>query len=135
MSLLVVSSSVAFLLTDNKVSFAKAFIATTIAQILLYRLYVWINELWIEKILNERISEFSKQGCEVTCPCDRAIKHFIPITLDTDNSYKCMDCNKNVAVNVDVKTFIETAPINIEKTNAAFNVIYNQATDDNGTDI
>jgi hypothetical protein len=30
---------------------------------------------------------------------------------DTINDYKCLECDKNVSVNVDVKTFLVTEPL------------------------
>lgn len=85
-------------------------------------------ELFVEKLLNDRISEYSKQGVEVTCPCARAAKHFVPVQLNTDNSYKCLDCTKNIVVDVEVKTFLETTPMDLEKTSAALDVVYDQVT-------
>lgn len=73
-----------------------------------------------EKLTNERISEYSKQGMETTCPCYKNKKVFIPIRLDTDNSYKCIDCDKNVSVKVDVKTFLATEIIDLDQSEKAF---------------
>lgn len=124
----VISACAGLMWSDNLMGFARAFVVASIAQIIAYSIYKRIVILMAEKLKNERIKEFSKQGMEITCPCSRAIKTFIPIRLDVDNSYKCLDCSKYVAVNVDVKTFLSTEPINIDKSNAALDLVYNQIT-------
>jgi len=99
-----------------------------VTQIIIYRVYVQIVQLLAERMLNERIKEYSKQGVDTVCPCARAMKHFIPIQLNTDNFYKCQDCDKNIAVNVEVKTFLETVPLDLDKTDTAFGVVYDKVT-------
>lgn len=136
-TLVALSTASAFIFSSEQFSFWKAFVVSAVIQIVVYRIYVAIAVMFYDKLLNDRITEYSKQGTEVTCPCARAVKHFIPIQLNTDNSYKCLDCTKNIAVDVEVKTFLETVPMDLEKTNAAFNVVYDKVTTHptNGTDI
>jgi len=124
----VISACVGLMLTDNWFSFLRTFVVTSIIQVVIYSIYKQMVVLMAEKIKNDRIKEYSKQGIESTCPCSRAVRTFIPIRLDADNSYKCLDCAKYVAVNVDVKTFLSTEPINIDKSNAALDMVYNQIT-------
>ena len=31
------------------------------------------------------------------------------------NSYKCLTCSKNIAVSLEIKTFITTEPVNLEE--------------------
>lgn len=116
----VVSSTFSLLISNNFFSFTKYFVAITIIQILLYNLYKTYLKLHSEKIQNERIKEFSKQGLETTCPCYQNKKVFIPIRLDSDNSYKCLDCDKNVSVKLDVKTFLTTDVIDLDKSEKEF---------------
>lgn len=136
-TLTVLSTAASFMFSSERFSFWKAFVVSTVAQVILYKIYTTIVELFAEKLMNDRISEYSKQGTEVTCPCARAIKHFIPVQLNTNNSYKCLDCTKNIAVEVEVKTFLETVPMDLEKTSAAFDVVYDKVTTqpDNGSNI
>ena len=128
--LITLSSCVAFAFSDNVWSFARAFAITAIVQIVAYNIYRQIVVLLAEKLANDRISEYSKQGVEVTCPCSRAIKNLIPIQLNTDNSYKCLDCSRNVTVNVEVKTFLETQPVDLDKSTAAFDAVYTNVTEE-----
>jgi hypothetical protein len=136
-TLAVFSTTASLVFSSERFAFWKAFIVCTMVQIIAYQIYTKLVEIFAEKLMNDRIKEYSKQGTEVTCPCSRAIKHFVPIQLNTNNSYKCLDCTKNIAVEVDVKTYLETVPMDLEKTGAAFDVVYNKATDqtDNGTNI
>jgi len=64
-----------------------------------------------QAFLLAREAELSKQGAEVTCPCDRGIKCFVPITLNERNEYVCPGCKKDINVLVDLKTVLVTTPI------------------------
>lgn len=65
-------------------------------------------ELKNKKLENERIKEFSLQGLEVTCPCTLKKTEFIPIVLNTPNTYKCDFCQKNVSVYIVPETALIT---------------------------
>lgn len=60
---------------------------------------------------NERIKEFTLQGLEVECPCSKKLKDFVPIILNTQNKYKCKDCQKTISVYVTPSTALTTEPI------------------------
>lgn len=64
-----------------------------------------------KKLENERIKEFSLQGMEVTCPCALKKTEFVPIVLNTNNSYKCNTCQKNISVYVVPETALITETI------------------------
>jgi len=68
-------------------------------------------ELRNKKLENERIKEFSLQGLEVTCPCTLKKTEFIPIVLNTNNSYKCDHCQKNISVYISTETALMTETI------------------------
>ena len=97
----------------------KYFLAISLIQIIFYQIYLKILSLYIERIKLDKIKEYSKQGVEVSCPCYRENKVFIPIRLNGNNDYKCLECNKNVSENVDIKTFLATEPLDGEATDAA----------------
>lgn len=128
--LAVISTCIASLFANNIWTFLKAFTITTLLQVIAYNIYRQVVQLFAEKLMNDRISEFTKQGVELTCPCSRAVKNLIPIQLNADNSYKCLDCSKNVMVNVEVRTFLETQPLDLEKTSAALNTVYAAVTNE-----
>jgi hypothetical protein len=73
-----------------------------IIQFGLYYAYITALNAYVElknkKLENERIKEFSLQGLEVTCPCALKKTEFVPIILNTPNTYKCDFCQKNVSV-------------------------------------
>jgi len=64
-----------------------------------------------KKLENERIKEFSYQGVVVECPCHEKIRDIIPFRFNTENKYKCRECNKTVSVFADAYTAIATEPI------------------------
>lgn len=68
-------------------------------------------ELKNKKLENERIKEFSLQGLEVTCPCSLKKTEFVPIILNTNNTYKCDYCQKNVSVYIAAETALMTETI------------------------
>ena len=90
--LITLSTCAAFMFSSDAWGFARVFAIASIVQVVLYNIYRQVVVLFAEKLANDRISEYTKQGVEVTCPCSRAIKNLIPIQLNTDNSYKCLDC-------------------------------------------
>jgi hypothetical protein len=126
-----ISACVAASLADSLWSFVRWFFLTIAIQISCYNIYRQLVALMAKKITNDRIKEYTKQGVEVVCPCARAIKNLIPIQLNTDNSYKCLDCNKNVAVKIDVNTFLETQPVDLEQSAAALDQVYTTVTQQN----
>jgi hypothetical protein len=126
--LFALSAVIAATFSDSVWSFVRWFMLSAAAQIICYNVYRQIVLLIVKKIANDKLKEYSKQGVEVICPCARAVKNLIPIQLNTDNSYKCLDCNKNVTVKVDVQTFIETQPIDIDKSTAALDQVYTAVT-------
>lgn len=106
-----ISSGLAVAFSSSINSFFKLFFAFSVAQIIIYQLYVNIVKMYYENLNIQKLKEYSKQGVEVTCPCYRENKVYIPIRLDGINDYKCLECDKNVSVNVDVKTFLVTEPL------------------------
>jgi hypothetical protein len=77
--------------------------------------FLTILDAWIalkdKKLENERIKEFSLQGLEVTCPCSLKKTEFVPITLNTNNTYKCNHCQKNISVYIVPETALITEPL------------------------
>lgn len=64
-----------------------------------------------KKIELEKIKELSYQTIEVTCPCSKTAKQFIPIRVDRPNYYKCNKCERTVGVYINVETVLVTEPI------------------------
>jgi hypothetical protein len=70
--------------------------------------YISLNN---KKLENERIKEFTKQGLEVKCPCSKGVIDFVPITLNTNNRYKCKECQKIISVYITPSTALTTEPL------------------------
>ena len=108
-----------FLAKELKFSFFLGVGIGLSLQFLVYYIYSNSFTAYIllknKKLENERIKEFSYQGVEVTCPCYKKINAFVPIRLNTDNSYTCQECKKDVAIYIDVSTAVTTQPINNTK--------------------
>lgn len=68
-------------------------------------------ELKNKKLENERIKEFSYQGLEVECPCYKKNKEFVPVRLNSENKYKCNECNKSISILIEASTALATEPI------------------------
>lgn len=112
--LLTCSAVLSLPFAQNTFSYLKSFAICLFAQIVLYNIYKTYVQYKFELLNVQKIKEFSKQGTEIVCPCSKAIKEFIPISLNHDNGYKCLTCNKNVSVNLEIKTYATTEPVNLE---------------------
>jgi hypothetical protein len=58
------------------------------------------------------LEEISKVTTVVTCPCDRALKTSLPLSLHKKNDYMCAGCNKKISVIIETKTALATEPMN-----------------------
>lgn len=110
-----VAGIISWALTGAGFSFISSFTSLIVLQFVLFYFYSeWIkSKLLIEeqKLIAFKEAEYEKQGLEVSCPCDRNIKSFVPISLTDRNEYMCPGCNKLLNVNVVCKTVLVTVPI------------------------
>jgi hypothetical protein len=118
-TLFAISTCVALGFSKDTLDFFKYFGVTSLIQIILYQIYLRILKAYYDFLNYKKIEQYNQQGVEITCPCYREKKALIPIKLNQVNDYKCLDCNKNVSVNVDVKTFLATEPLDGEATDLA----------------
>lgn len=72
--------------------------------------------LVMEEQLTRRISDAAKQTLKLKCPCTNMSEQIIPIRLDQPNFYKCINCEKNISVNLQASTALMTEVINIDAT-------------------
>lgn len=110
-----VATGIALPFSHSPIDYLKYTFAICIIQVLLYNIYRSFLKIKKDEIELKKIKEYSNQGCNVICPCDKAKKIFIPIRLNRDNSFKCLDCTRNVAVKVDVSTFLTTDMLDLNK--------------------
>jgi transposase-like protein len=116
-------------MSDTYIKFAKVFFFVSIIQIIGYEIYKKIVEIFVEKIKNDRIKEYSKQGLDVTCPCNLEKKMFVPIELNAVNSFNCIECKKDFTVNITTKTFTKTDMVDLDNADAALVEIYKKLQD------
>ena len=114
--LLSVSITTSFFLLGFGVRFWLSFVLATLVQIIVYNIFRAILDAVVvlkdKKLENERIKEFSYQGLEVTCPCNKKHIDFVPIRLNTPNMYRCGECDKSVSIYINAETALQTEPIN-----------------------
>ena len=85
-----------------------------------------VIKILFKKLENEKIKEYLKQGVETKCPCEKGVSMFLPIRLDSTNTFKCIECQKNFSVKVDVKTFQNTEIIDLEKSERELSLIFDE---------
>jgi DNA-directed RNA polymerase subunit RPC12/RpoP len=110
-----ISIVIGFLLAHVGISIWLGIVTGAIIQLLIHNTFVTILDSYItiknKRLENERIKEFSYQGLEVTCPCSKKQLDFIPVRLNTQNSYRCSGCDKSVSVFINAETAMQTEPI------------------------
>lgn len=72
----------------------------------------------LKEINLELEKEYNKRGMELTCPCEKKQKCFVPIDLENGSSYNCPKCDKQVSVYVKVGTALSTEPVTIQSLDA-----------------
>lgn len=86
-----------------------------VVQYAVYNVFIYGLDVFValknKELENERIKELSFQGMDVECPCEKKIKDFVPVKLNTDNTYKCRLCSRNIKVIVTAETALVTEPI------------------------
>ena len=121
-----ISTSLALIFSNDLLSFVKYFIFFDIAQVIIYNIYKSIVELFAIKLQNEKLKELSKQGMELKCPCYLEKSMFVPINLEGPNAFSCIECKKNIIVDVTAKAFLQTEMIDLEKADENFIKAYNK---------
>lgn len=111
--------------------FWEVFAITTALQIIIFYIINTIRDVSIQKLENQRIAEYSKQGLLLKCPCFKQNQEFVPIVLNENNSYNCELCNKPVVVSVEATTLAATVPVDIENSQEKIAQIYNKITNGN----
>ena len=123
MIFLSISIVIGFLLTHAGINLWLGIVTGAVIQLLIHNTFVTILDSYItikdKKLENERIKEFSYQGLEVTCPCSKKQLDFIPVRLNTQNSYRCSGCDKSISIFINAETAMQTEPIlNVDTTQA-----------------
>jgi hypothetical protein len=134
-ALLSTSLLIALFLTSFGVKLWAGFIIAVFSQIIIYNVYISLLSSYIvlknKQLENERIKEFSYQGLEVSCPCSKKHKDFVPIRLNDVNMYRCGECDKSVSVYINAETALQTEPIISTDTSTALAPIIANITNGN----
>jgi len=97
-------------------AFWPVFVIVSLLQIFIdYFFTSWKKQkarIELEKIENERLKEYSKQGIDCLCPDENCgTVTFVPIQLNLENRYDCPKCKKGVKIYIGCKTFLETTTV------------------------
>lgn len=113
--LLVTAGVISYTLHIFGVSWVAGILIGIIAQYGIYNAFVYGFEAYItlraRKLENDKLRELTYQGLDVTCPCSRQAKEFVPVRFNTPNYYKCKTCTRTVGVFVAAETVLVTEPI------------------------
>jgi len=111
-----VSAVLAWPVTYFGIGFVSAFCFFTTLQFVVFFFYstnLETRALETAKRLEiQRDIEFSRQFASVTCPCDSRVNSEIPLFMGEENTYECPGCNKTINVNIQLKTYLQTTPMN-----------------------
>lgn len=110
-----VAGSIGLFLTAFNIPFVNTFLLSIVFQFIAFYFYgEYIrrknNKIKLEAEIKLE-QEKSQQFTNVTCPCDRQIQSTIPININSDNSYMCPGCQKNISVYIETKTALATTPL------------------------
>jgi hypothetical protein len=101
--------------TNTYYDFAKYFLLVSVIQYILTYIYFNYLQFLAEKVKNERIKEYSKQGTEITCPCYLEKKFFLPLKFNESNVFNCLECKKDFSVDISTKTYLQTEIPDLDK--------------------
>lgn len=100
--------------------FWNTFILATIGQFIVgsiaNRFAVNAKILHLENIKLRQLEETAKQTLKLRCPCTNNVEQLVPIRLDQQNFYKCINCQKNINVALTAKTAMMTDIVDINAT-------------------
>lgn len=97
-----------------KITFWGVFIVALLFQWFFF--YIWNGyqenkiRLIQERLVNERIAEFAKQGTDTECQYCRQ-KQFIFLRFDVPNQFNCVKCNRPNSVFIAVEAAQLTTPV------------------------
>ena len=116
---LVVSSASGAALYSS-IGFLAGFTLATVLQLIVGgSVNKWMEvrtALQMENELTQRIADAAKQSLQLQCPCTTQARQVVPLRFDQQNFYKCINCSKNIGVDLSVKTALVTEIIDLETT-------------------
>ena len=109
-----ISGSISFVLSFFGMDFIKTFALIFILHFFVFGVIHYITGVWSEMKLKEleteQIKALDSQGAYVNCAfCNSPA--FVPVILNSPNSYTCPDCQKENTILIGVETAQPTDPI------------------------
>lgn len=131
-----ISSVLSFTTYDSTpLNFAKWFSIYSLIQILIHYIIVVCVEIFVSLKLKNlevmQMRELSKVTSVVTCPCYLKHKQTIPLILNTNNSYTCDRCSKNINTVITIDTVMKTTDVNSKRIFDTLNDKSNEIDDGN----
>ncbi len=108
-------------------TFLWYFLFFSILQIIVWNSWQTHLKLKVSKIKAQKEEALAAQGVWVKCPCSKGNEILVPIKLNKNNNFKCLECKRNVSVDVQVKTFLVTEPLNIDAADQLLSTVYDEA--------
>jgi hypothetical protein len=112
--LLVVSSSVGLFLYQFGANFWVTFILATVLQFVIWELVRYILEaraaMKAAELEVQILEELGKQTINIPCAACRK-ENMVPIRLDINNKFDCIDCSKENGVYIDIESVQVTTPL------------------------
>jgi|TARA_Y100000310_G_C20009181_1_gene502113 hypothetical protein len=114
-----ISTSVAYFLTNFNISFWSSFLILTVIQIAGWNVFQYIQHRKFSEAQSKQereiIADLTKQSAVIPCAsCGKG--NLVPIRFDTNNRFECEHCDKINAVYIDVESVISTNPVDLETT-------------------
>lgn len=106
--------------------FWQAFAIATTLQIIINIVITTYREIALERLEVSKIDSISKQGLVLKCPCFKQAEEFVPIELNSVNSYNCTECSKLISVDIEAKTLLATTPVDLNSSPIELSKIYDK---------
>lgn len=114
---LLVSSICATVAWSLGYNFIKVFSLVTAIQFggfwVLNSVIQHIKQVKMTQLENDRIAEYTKQSITAECAYCKT-SNLIPLRMDSDNDFDCVNCNKPNAVYIGVTVTQKTNPMNVD---------------------
>lgn len=118
----IVVSSIGAIALTPWLHFAAGFAATLAFQFIIgSAMNQWLQTrvaLDMENQLTQRIADAAKQTLKLKCPCTKMAEQIVPIRMDQPNFYKCINCDKNINVELNARTVMMTDVVDVDATHS-----------------
>lgn len=107
--------SVVAALIFSQYPFWQVFTIAIVIQFVLYHAISITNTAIQKHFYIKELDTVLQQAATVVCPCDKKQQATIPLNINGKNVYKCEACQRNVRVNINTETLLETDIIDVDQ--------------------